>query len=213
MPLHSRITDEITLHIISLLLVTDAYFWNSSPYPILGCAVAQAVSSRLRDQVRSCEICARQSCTGAGFLQVLWISMPIIPPTAPHSSSSIIRGWYNSLNSDWRTTWTQFDTRRWKLKNAALSYAWNCRVLGFRGMFRQPLISNILVYDNEEANGACGSVVIVALCYKPDGRELKTQWGEWMFSVYLILPAALGPAVYSASNRNEYQKQKNISGK
>jgi hypothetical protein len=57
-----------------------------------------------------------------------------------------------------------------------------------------------------------------------------------MFSIYLILPAALGPgvysasnikiiflgsrarpvlgpAVYSASNRNEYQKQKNnISG-
>jgi hypothetical protein len=29
------------------------------------------------------------------------------------------------------------------------------------------------------------------------------------FSVYLILPAALGPGVYSAFNRNEYQKQKN----
>jgi hypothetical protein len=28
-------------------------------------------------------------------------------------------------------------------------------------------------------------------------------------SIYLILPAALGPGVYSASNRNEYQKQKN----
>jgi hypothetical protein len=29
------------------------------------------------------------------------------------------------------------------------------------------------------------------------------------FSVYLILPAALGPEVHSASNRNEYQEQKN----
>jgi hypothetical protein len=29
----------------------------------------------------------------------------------------------------------------------------------------------------------------------------------------LILPAALGPGVYSASNKNEYQKQRNnISG-
>jgi hypothetical protein len=28
-------------------------------------------------------------------------------------------------------------------------------------------------------------------------------------SIYLILPAALGPGVYSASHRNEYQKQKN----
>jgi hypothetical protein len=33
------------------------------------------------------------------------------------------------------------------------------------------------------------------------------------FTIYLILPAALGPVVYSASNRNEYQKQKNyVSG-
>jgi hypothetical protein len=31
------------------------------------------------------------------------------------------------------------------------------------------------------------------------------------FSIFLILPAALGPVVYSASNRNEYQKQKNNS--
>jgi hypothetical protein len=33
------------------------------------------------------------------------------------------------------------------------------------------------------------------------------------FSIYLILPAALGPGVYSASNRNEYRKQRNnVSG-
>jgi hypothetical protein len=30
-----------------------------------------------------------------------------------------------------------------------------------------------------------------------------------IFSIYLILPAALGPGVHSASNRNEYQEQKN----
>jgi hypothetical protein len=28
------------------------------------------------------------------------------------------------------------------------------------------------------------------------------------FSIYLILPAALEPGVYSSSNRNEYQKEK-----
>jgi hypothetical protein len=34
------------------------------------------------------------------------------------------------------------------------------------------------------------------------------------FTIYLILPTVLGPGVYSASNRNEYKKQKNnISGK
>jgi hypothetical protein len=33
------------------------------------------------------------------------------------------------------------------------------------------------------------------------------------FSIYLIPPAALGPGVYSASDINEYQKQKNyVSG-
>jgi hypothetical protein len=32
-------------------------------------------------------------------------------------------------------------------------------------------------------------------------------------SSYLIIPVALGPGVYSASNRNEYQKHKNnVSG-
>jgi hypothetical protein len=30
-----------------------------------------------------------------------------------------------------------------------------------------------------------------------------------IFSIYLILTAALGPGVYSASNRNEYQNNKN----
>jgi hypothetical protein len=34
-----------------------------------------------------------------------------------------------------------------------------------------------------------------------------------IFSIYLILPATLGPGAYSASDRNEYQKQKNnVSG-
>jgi hypothetical protein len=34
------------------------------------------------------------------------------------------------------------------------------------------------------------------------------------FSIYLILPAALGPGFYTASNRNEYRKHKdnNVSG-
>jgi hypothetical protein len=34
-----------------------------------------------------------------------------------------------------------------------------------------------------------------------------------LFPIYLILPAAPGPEVYVASNRNEYQKPKNyVSG-
>jgi hypothetical protein len=35
---------------------------------------------------------------------------------------------------------------------------------------------------------------------------------EFFSSIYLSLPAGLGPGVYSVSNRNEYQKQKNVYG-
>jgi hypothetical protein len=52
-----------------------------------GCAVAQAVSLRVRAWVRSCGICGEQSGTRAGFLRVLRIPLSVISPTAPHSSS------------------------------------------------------------------------------------------------------------------------------
>jgi hypothetical protein len=32
------------------------------------------------------------------------------------------------------------------------------------------------------------------------------------FAIYINFPVALGPGVYSASNRNEYHKLKNVSG-
>jgi hypothetical protein len=57
--------------------------------------------------------------------------------------------------------------------------------------------------------GARGSLVVKALCYKLKGCGFKTRWGEWIFSIYLILLATLGPGVHSTSNRNKYQKQKN----
>jgi hypothetical protein len=65
-------------------------------------AVAQSASRRfpttvagVRVRVRSCSICGRQSHTGAGFLRIFRFPLPNIPPTAPHSSTYIIRGWYN----------------------------------------------------------------------------------------------------------------------
>jgi hypothetical protein len=60
---------------------------------------------------------------------------------------------------------------------------------------------------------AHGSGVVKALRYKPEGRGFETQWGEWLLSIYLILPAALGLGVYSTSNRNEYRvRNKHVSG-
>jgi hypothetical protein len=52
---------------------------------------------------------------------------------------------------------------------------------------------------------ARGSLVVKALCYKPEGRGFGTHEVNEFFSIYLILPAALGPGVYSASNRNQKQ--------
>jgi hypothetical protein len=80
-----------------------------------GRAIAQAVSRRLptaaalvRAQDKSCGICDGQSGAGAGFFRVLRFPLPIsILPTAPHSSSSIIRGWYNRPISGRRTKRTQ----------------------------------------------------------------------------------------------------------
>jgi hypothetical protein len=58
-------------------------------------AVAQAVShqlpsaaARVRGRARSRGICGGQSVIGAGSLRVLWFPLTVIPPTAPHSSSS-----------------------------------------------------------------------------------------------------------------------------
>jgi hypothetical protein len=52
--------------------------------------------------------------------------------------------------------------------------------------------------------GGGGGVVVKALCCKSEGRGFLTRLGEQIFSIYPILSAALGPGVYSASNRNEY---------
>jgi hypothetical protein len=55
--------------------------------------------------------------------------------------------------------------------------------------------------------------VLKALSYKPEDRGFETRSNQLIFSIYLILEAALGPGFHSASNRNEYQKQKNnVSG-
>jgi hypothetical protein len=64
---------------------------------------------------------------------------------------------------------------------------------------------------NINCYGARGSVVVEALCCKPEGRGRRPDEVNNLFPIYPILPAALGPVVYSASNRNEYLKQKNTA--
>jgi hypothetical protein len=74
---------------------------------------------------------------------------------------------------------------------------------GFTYMFFS--LQTFVVIPNSLA--ACDSVAVKALRYIPEGRGLDTQWGD-----FLNLPnpsGRIGPGVYSASNRNEYQKHKN----
>jgi hypothetical protein len=70
------------------------------------------------------------------------------------------------------------------------------------GLDRVVTVSDIIIII-----GVTRSVLVKALCYKPEGRGFETRWDEFC-SVYLILLAALGPEVHPASNRNQYQKQK-----
>jgi hypothetical protein len=72
-------------------------------YFLLGCVIAQAVirwfptsADRVRARFRSCWICGGQSGTGACFLRVLRILLPVFIPPIAAQSFSIIWGWYNT---------------------------------------------------------------------------------------------------------------------
>jgi hypothetical protein len=51
--------------------------------------------------------------------------------------------------------------------------------------------------------------VILQLRHYAINRKVAGSRPDEVNEFYLILPAALGKEIYSASNRNEYQKQKN----
>jgi hypothetical protein len=51
-----------------------------------------------------------------------------------------------------------------------------------------------------------GIVEIKALYYKPEGHGFEIRGSGRFLSIYLTLPTAQGPGVYSAFKRNEYQR-------
>jgi hypothetical protein len=64
----------------------------------------------------------------------------------------------------------------------------------------------LICYIHTKIPLGISSVEVKALCYKLEGCEFETRWGNELFSIYLILLAALGPGIgltLPYSNRNE----------
>jgi hypothetical protein len=77
---------------------------DKNTVPQLRLLVARFPPLRPEFDPSSCGICGSRSC----FLRVLRFPLPnFIPPTVPHSSSSIIRGWYNRPTIGRRAKWSQ----------------------------------------------------------------------------------------------------------
>lgn len=53
------------------------------------------------------------------------------------------------------------------------------------------------LFPREGGGGYAVTQLVETLCYKPEGRWFDSQWGH---------PAALGPWLETASNRNEYEE-------
>jgi hypothetical protein len=89
-------------------LITGSYtIPKAMPQPRRSATHLTTAASRARSQTRSCWFSGGRSGTGASFLRIFQLSLPIlIPPTPPHSPS-FIRGWYNRPNSERRTMWIQ----------------------------------------------------------------------------------------------------------
>jgi hypothetical protein len=62
----------------------------------------------------SCGICGGPNGTGTGFLRIFRFLLPSIPPTAPHSLSFTIGGWYiRPVEASDPEAW--FDSRRYQI--------------------------------------------------------------------------------------------------
>jgi hypothetical protein len=98
---------------------------------------------------------------GAGFLRVLRSPLLIlIPPTAPQSPSSVIRGWYNRSNSGRRTKWTHCQSHPTPRKKFHKDRFTNSKV-EWGGGGRQTRTSLLLFFSPKTSRLKCGSDVII----------------------------------------------------
>jgi hypothetical protein len=66
----------------------------------------------------------------------------------------------------------------------------------------------VLVRVDNKIFRARGRVVAHALSFKSEVSDSRPNEVNEFLSIHLILPAAVGPGIYSASDRNGYQKQR-----
>jgi hypothetical protein len=69
------------------------------------------------------------------------------------------------------------------------------------------ILDSVNMLDTVPGREHVVAYLVQALCYKPDDDLMRSL----NVSIYPILTAALGPVVYSTSNRNEYQTENKVS--
>jgi hypothetical protein len=134
-------------------------------------AIAQAVSRRLRTAGGPGSSTGQvmwdlwwKSGTGADFLRVLRFSLPIlIPPTAPHSSSSIIRGWYYRQISGQRKEWTK--SQRIKFERGIVIFK--------RSVFRDINPYSCLKINRRAQHATCFILISCLLYYSTLKKKAK----------------------------------------
>jgi hypothetical protein len=122
------------------------------------------------------------------------------PSSGPKNKLSNISAWSEEVGRAWCWYLGWLTLRLWKWNRHVLpkrrltflrlhpenrAYKWpKSQLTFFQGGVQ---ISTYLIEGGVERR----CVVVKTLCYKPEGRWFETQWGGKIFSIYLILPAAL----------------------
>jgi hypothetical protein len=113
------------------------------------------------------------------------------------------------MASSYQNTYLNSISARAVTASALICFLKEHRLVGLAVFCLQPVYIRLTFRSLTFEMGVRGNVVVKALCYEPKGRGFKTRRGELIVSIYLILPAAIDPGVYLASNKSYYQKQKN----
>jgi hypothetical protein len=104
----------------------------------------------------------------AGFLRVFRFPLPIlIPPTAPHSSWSMIRCWYNRPVNGRRTNWSQSRSIG-RIKNKTVS------IVAYRPVARQQILTDVTVECNNRK--AVFSMWSVPRCCKQGTKSVDREF-------------------------------------